>query len=471
MKYEKYRMTSLKIAGGLAGLILFFPVIQSARAIFVSSPQDPILTGDITTTEILNGTIVSEDLSASSGFTLASSTIYSLTVGTTTATSTFRFAAGSVTAPSIAFTSSPSTGLFFQTEKILIAAGQSSASGAITSSAFSLPSGSSFRWGSTPDANGSVDTYVGRASAGVLKITTDGTTAGGLTVGDLTATGAVSLAGIVSSAVGTTSGQALNINDWVVAATTTNAAVNTSVAGDTNKNQWGDNSNLRFAAVYRNSSGMLVTSVSFSMAKVASPTDNLQVTVFGTISDLPSTPLAIASSSVVAGSSLTTSLAYYKFGFWPAVYIPPNMQFAFVVSRSGAQDAVNYYEYELDTTPTDANLFQAFENGGVNSWAGNANDIGIRIEDSGQTAGRVYLASAIATSTAFSYLGVVTENVATSAAVNIAVVGFQSGFTGLKESTDLFLPSCYRCNPTEYDYSVAGAVGRSVNANAIKLTP
>ena len=111
--------------GIIAGLLLFVFAAQLARAITVSAPQDPILTGDITTTEILDGTILNADIGAAANIdstklnlgnptitattitgaaTISSSTVGLLTAGTINATTSLAVPTGNTTLRGVAYT-------------------------------------------------------------------------------------------------------------------------------------------------------------------------------------------------------------------------------------------------------------------------------------------------------------------------------------------------------------------------------
>ena len=67
--FERYENVFIAIAAAIALLSLH---AVSVHAITVSAPQDPILTGDITTTEILDGTIVNADVNAAAAISVGS---------------------------------------------------------------------------------------------------------------------------------------------------------------------------------------------------------------------------------------------------------------------------------------------------------------------------------------------------------------------------------------------------------------
>jgi len=114
---------------------------------------------------------------------------------------------GTATAPSLARASQIGTGLSFGSELINFNLGQGTHSARITSSALILAKDYALRWTNTSnDANATADTYLSRSAAGILKVTTDGTTLGTLNAATINV-----LAGASSS--GTTRvGGAVNAN-------------------------------------------------------------------------------------------------------------------------------------------------------------------------------------------------------------------------------------------------------------------
>ena len=81
------------LAGIGVGLMLaIFVVPLLANAVFVSSPQDPVLAGDITTLEILDGTITSSDINANSFFNITN-----LAIGSSTPSAQFSLETSSST--------------------------------------------------------------------------------------------------------------------------------------------------------------------------------------------------------------------------------------------------------------------------------------------------------------------------------------------------------------------------------------
>jgi hypothetical protein len=85
-------------------------------------------------------------------------------------------------------------------------------------------------------------------------------------------------------------------------------------------------------------------SISLYVKKVGSPTDNLKVSLFSAVDGLPGSELT---SGTVAGSSLGTSFAWKDIPVTAYDLTGYNSYFI-KVSRSGSQDAANYYQVELD---------------------------------------------------------------------------------------------------------------------------
>lgn len=65
------KLKDARLFGMLAGVVLFALVFQTAQAFLVSAPQDPILEGDITTTEILDHTLIDADVSMQANLSLS----------------------------------------------------------------------------------------------------------------------------------------------------------------------------------------------------------------------------------------------------------------------------------------------------------------------------------------------------------------------------------------------------------------
>src|SRR3990167_7347526 len=80
-------VSNARFWGGLFGLLVFLVLAGAARAIAFSSPTNPILPGDITTTEILDGTIVGADFNQSTSATTTNFGVRHLTATGTIAAS------------------------------------------------------------------------------------------------------------------------------------------------------------------------------------------------------------------------------------------------------------------------------------------------------------------------------------------------------------------------------------------------
>jgi hypothetical protein len=87
-------------------------------------------------------------------------------------------------------------------------------------------------------------------------------------------------------------------------------------------------------------------SISLYVKKVGSPTDNLKVALWSAVDGLPGAELT---SGTVAGSSLGTSFAWKDIAVTEYDLTGYNSYFI-KVSRSGSQDASNYYHVQLDGT-------------------------------------------------------------------------------------------------------------------------
>ena len=99
----------MKLYGIATGLILFLIGVHATQAIFVSSPQDPLLTGDVTTIEILDGTILQQDIGVSKGVNFSALNIGTSTIGSLVATSSFLTASSTMGSTTIGTLNSTTT--------------------------------------------------------------------------------------------------------------------------------------------------------------------------------------------------------------------------------------------------------------------------------------------------------------------------------------------------------------------------
>jgi hypothetical protein len=90
--------------------------------------------------------------------------------------------------------------------------------------------------------------------------------------------------------------------------------------------------------------GTSVTSVVFSLGKAGTPTDNISCDIYACDGTGKPTGASLGTSpTLYAGGTLSGANAAKTFVFTPSIVVSPNTQYAAILSRSGAQDSVNYY--------------------------------------------------------------------------------------------------------------------------------
>lgn len=131
---------------------------------------------------------------------------------------------------------------------------------------------------------------------------------------------------------------------WKYAPIPTNLSYGYDTIG-TLEYQFGDNNAKEIAQSLVLGSNCNLASISLYIKKVGNPTDNLKVSLNENTDDI--TPGAELTSGTVSGSSLSTDFGWVNIPV--GIYGLTTYQKYFIkVSRSGAQDAVNYYKVCLD---------------------------------------------------------------------------------------------------------------------------
>lgn len=124
----------------------------------------------------------------------------------------------------------------------------------------------------------------------------------------------------------------------------------------------------------------VVGRVSLWLAKHGRPTDNLIVEIQTDSGGLPSGTV-VATSGVVAGSSLETDYGWIDFDFATPPALAPSTQYHLVVKRSGAMDVYNFYYWGIDATaPSYPNGTEALYSAG---WHAEAYDAAFKVYNAG----------------------------------------------------------------------------------------
>jgi hypothetical protein len=362
--------------GALPVLLALLVALNSARAIFVSSPQDPILTGDITTTEILNGTILGEDINSNTGITIATGT-------TTAATSTrLRVSGGAMLASTSVESLDVSGNARFR---------------------------SNARFDSTETHNGVTYTLPSADGSANQALTTNG--AGTLSWAAATASSIIS-----TSTAGTElySGKAVRI------ASTTATHNQLDVTGTGSDSTIGDNAaRQKIAQSYLEDDTLLINEIAIDVKKVGTPSGAFRVCLMFDNSNTPNN--TCTGTATLDAASITTSYAEYKFLLDKGIVVPAKVRVHAVMDKvGGGVDASNYYAVQNGSN-TYSNG-QKFEFDG-SSWTADSSrelDTTLRLAE---TAGSAYYCDASVSTTTTACLGINNATASTSATVSIITAG------------------------------------------------
>lgn len=131
------------------------------------------------------------------------------------------------------------------------------------------------------------------------------------------------------------------------------------------------------AARTRQSQQIIVTSnnarrnsVKIRVKKVGAPVDNLQVQLFSDSGSNTPSASSISTAGTVAGGTLTTSYVETTFSFTGSTVMSSGTKYHVVVTRSGANDASNYYQIDAGNLGDYDGVSNAY-NGAT--WSANSN--------------------------------------------------------------------------------------------------
>jgi hypothetical protein len=112
-----------------------------------------------------------------------------------------------------------------------------------------------------------------------------------------------------------------------------------------------------------------VASVRTTLAKSGSPTDNLQMDIYAT--DGASKPVgsSLGTSATIAGASIASTATSYLFTFATPVAVSGSTQYAAVISRSGANDSGNSYQFVSAQTNVNSSEGLSRYNGSTLVWS------------------------------------------------------------------------------------------------------
>lgn len=138
--------------------------------------------------------------------------------------------------------------------------------------------------------------------------------------------------------------------DWRYASWSNLTAISYLGSGSTEQAVGSASTNTKVVQQIMTASGRSVRAadVGISARKYGSPTDNLVLELFALDASGNPTGSALASYSL-AGSGLTTSLAWYSGALTAQVALASNTLYGFQVRRSGSADGTNYYAVLVNT--------------------------------------------------------------------------------------------------------------------------
>ena len=239
---------------------------------------------------------------------------------------------------------------------------------------------------------------VSQASSTVVgKLTlTDGllSQASSTVVGDFTITG--SCVGCVSSSLTTTltAYEAITAGDAVAVSDGTYVATGYQTDADDGRSlAYGNGSTQAFVGevLYIPTGGVTVVGLQASLKKIASPVDNVQVSIWSDNAGLPGT--LVVATSTFPGASLSTSFGTTTFSLTPTA-LAANTKYWAMFSRSGALDGTNYYAIGSDLAASSSASF--FWNG--TTWSDITTGYPYLILQSAPTAGQAFKALTVASS-------------------------------------------------------------------------
>lgn len=133
--------------------------------------------------------------------------------------------------------------------------------------------------------------------------------------------------------------------EWRYASVPTELALAFETIGAVTQNM-GDDTSEAAAQAFDVSSAINLQQIEIYAAKVGSPADNLKVSICENPDDLnPGTEL---DSATVAGSALSTTAGWITFTLSSPLALTAGVSYFLKISRSGSQDASNYYTLTAD---------------------------------------------------------------------------------------------------------------------------
>lgn len=205
---------------------------------------------------------------------------------------------------------------------------------------------------------------------------------------------------------------------------------------------WGDDSSRAYIAQsFTPGTTGFITAASVYLKKSGSPSDNITIAIYSGASQPSATGLIV--SKTIAGSSLTTSYAYYTVDFDDLSSLTASTTYWIVLSRSGAIDASNYYVWGYDNT---GNTYGSFKTGSALGSMVSVLNIdteettGVFIEYTGSTTASVVRESVASSATSVeNFIGFAETAATDGGTLNVIRVGTVSGLSNIVPGDNYFL--------------------------------
>ena len=412
------------LVGLMIGGFLFGSDI--VRAVTFSTVNPPILPGDITGTQILDGTITDSDVSTTSA-------IDALKIQGGLPAGGILFSNGTQIATSSNLSYATSTNTLTVT-------------GAAVVTGTTRLNGVTYTW---PSADGTNGQTIQTNGAGTMSW------------------GASAAAGNLASY---TAAQTIAALIPVAIATTTYGLGTITATAGAGEIEFGNITTTRIATswVTPTNTAAYFTGGSIKVKKVNSPVDNVYIALVSSNGANPGA-LAVATSSI-ANANITTSYQILNFTLNTPVFVAPGTTLWLVFSRTGSQDAVNYYSTQYDASHGYAAGGRAYEQAGSWTVIGTENASFVA-STTPITQDYIFTATGDNFMNASTTIGWTNGAVTASTTANVLVSGIGTGFTGLIAGKPYYLCNTYGGFCTNISSTTSKVIGIGMSSTTMKVNP
>ncbi len=177
-----------------------------------------------------------------------------------------------------------------------------------------------------------------------------------------------------------------------------------------------------------------VAHININLFKTGTPADNLVFAIQADSAGSPSGTDII--TATIAGTTFTTGSSPYTITFAPAQTLSTSTAYWVVLSRSGAQDASNYYNYGAVNSGGNGYYY----NGTAWAYTGWGSEFTL---DYSYTTGSIYKTNAAVTGMCNGFLGFVNTSAAAGANVTVDTTGINTSQSGLTTGGQYYLANSY----------------------------